>query len=32
LLVLVVAGGKRWRELVRHPLPWLVLAFVVYAV
>lgn len=32
LLILVVAGGKRWRELVRHPLPWLVLAFVVYAV
>ena len=32
LLILVVAGGKRWRELARHPLPWLVLAFVVYAV
>ena len=32
LLILAVAGGKRWRELVRHPLPWLVLAFVAYAV
>jgi O-antigen ligase len=32
LLLLLVAGGKRWRELARHPLPWLVLAFVVYAV
>lgn len=31
LLILVLAGGKRWRALVRHPLPWLVLAFVVYA-
>jgi heptosyltransferase-2/heptosyltransferase-3 len=31
LLILVVAGGKRWRELARHPLPWLVLAFVIYA-
>lgn len=32
LLILVVAGGKRWRELIRHPLPWLVLVFIVYAV
>ena len=32
LLILMVAGGKRWRELAGHPLPWLVLAFVVYAV
>lgn len=32
LLALMVAGGKRWRDLGRHPLPWLVLAFVVYAV
>lgn len=32
LLILAVAGGKRWRELARHPLPWLVLAFIVYAV
>ena len=32
LLILVVAGGKRWRALVRHPLSWLVLAFIAYAV
>lgn len=32
LLILVVAGGKRWRELAGHPLPWLVLAFIIYAV
>ncbi len=32
LLVLVVAGGKRWRALAGHPLPWLVLAFIIYAV
>ncbi|MGH8155043.1 MAG: O-antigen ligase family protein [Rhodanobacteraceae bacterium] len=32
LLVLVVAGGKRWRELARHPLCWLLLAFIAYAV
>lgn len=28
LLILVVAGGARWRALARHPLPWLVLAFI----
>lgn len=32
LLILAAAGGKRWRELARHPLPWLVLAFIIYAV
>jgi O-antigen ligase len=32
LLALMVADGKRWRDLGRHPLPWLVLAFIVYAV
>lgn len=32
LLLLVGGGGARWRALARHPLPWLVLAFVVYAV
>jgi O-antigen ligase len=32
LLALLLAGGKRWRGLVRHPLPWLVLAFIAYAV
>jgi len=32
LLILVVAGGKRWRELAGHPLFWLMLAFIVYAV
>lgn len=32
LLLLVAAGGARWRALARHPLAWLVLAFVVYAV
>lgn len=31
-LILVVAGGKRWRELAGHPLFWLVLAFIAYAV
>lgn len=32
LLVLVIAGGKRWGELARHPLSWLLLAFIAYAV
>jgi hypothetical protein len=32
LLLLGVAGGKRWRSVATHPLPWLVLAFIVYAV
>jgi len=32
LLILVAAGGKRWRALAAHPLPWLVLAFIVYSV
>lgn len=32
LLVLVAAGGARWRVLAGHPLPWLVLAFIAYAV
>lgn len=32
LFMLVAAGGARWRMLARHPLPWLVLAFVAYAV
>ena len=32
LLILVAAGGKRWRELAWHPLSWLVLAFIAYVV
>lgn len=33
LIVLAVAGGgSRWRTLVRHPISWLVLAFIFYAV
>lgn len=32
LLVLAVAGGERWRALARHPLSWLVLAFIAYSV
>lgn len=33
LVILVVAGGRKcWRELARHPLCWLLLAFVIYAV
>ncbi|HET9818157.1 MAG TPA: O-antigen ligase family protein [Rhodanobacteraceae bacterium] len=32
LIVLAVAGGRRWRALVQHPVFWLVLAFTVYAV
>lgn len=32
LLIGLMAGGKRWRGLARHPLPWLVLVFIVYAV
>lgn len=32
LLALIVAGGARWRALARHPLPWLVLAFIAYVV
>lgn len=32
LLILVAAGGKRWRELAGHPLSWLVLAFIAYVV
>lgn len=32
LLILVFTGGGRWREMARHPLPWLVLAFIIYAV
>ncbi len=32
LLILVAAGGKRWRGLAGHPVPWLVLAFIAYVV
>jgi O-antigen ligase len=32
LIVLAVAGGSRWRALAQHPVFWLVLAFIVYAV
>lgn len=32
LIMLAVAGGSRWRALVQHPVFWLVLAFIVYAV
>jgi hypothetical protein len=33
LIALAMAGGgARWRALTRHPVPWLVLAFIFYAV
>lgn len=32
LLVLIAAGGARWHSLAKHPLPWLVLAFIAYTV
>jgi O-antigen ligase len=31
-LLVLVARGRRWPELARHPLPWLVLVFIIYAV